>query len=539
MTWVARGADLPWAAAGLLTLTHLTGCSSTDHVLGEFTGQTASFGGEAVSGGAGAPIDSPPIGGAAGGSAGPSLERSVNAAVWVSELGEAHVAGYLTAGGAALSRGFVARVEATGRRVERWTARELWGLEGCGRSGLVAFGREAAIQRGEWTPLLLPPWLAASPPQDLLARACDDLLFVGQDGVAAHRDGEAWIRLDSGTSATLHDLAALDGVSSLAVGEAGTLLRRTGADWLPEASPVTGNLHSVWAVDPVHAYAVGGDLEGGWLILARGSEGWQLEARGPGGRLRAVGGDGRGRLIAIGEDTTDEEGRGLALARAGDAWVRLPLQTPRPLYDLAVPPYAFAIAVGPDDGLVRFSPRPGGGVAQLPRGDPGCGEAEIALLAFPLLPGEACLDTTAALPVACIARDRAALVGAARCWRHQASSQVYFTRAPQALLSAASGWEPCTEPLAEPCQSRRCAWPAPLHLCSPTALCQTVSCGQGAFDERGCLRAPCSDDEDCAPGERCAEVTLPAEGDCFEDHEGDCACSAQGGTTEWRCSIDD
>ncbi|MBN2193305.1 MAG: hypothetical protein JW751_10860 [Polyangiaceae bacterium] len=544
-----EGARRVLGAGFVLSL--LAGCFSTDRILGEVSGWKAI---NATGGVAGAPTGaggttSAVSGGAAGtsvvqagGDGGADLDfRFLNAAVWVSDLGEIYVAGYV-AEGPSDRQGFVARATPSGRQHEYWSDRnhELRAVVGCGDGGLIAIGDAAAIRDPSWSLVSVP----GANLHALTARDCDSFVAVGDDGVALARSGSDWESLDTGTTVQLRAVAALPDGELVAVGREGTILRFDGVEWIPEASGTAEDLDGLWVPSQDLVYAVGGSAITTGIILAREAGSWHVALDGVPYNLQAIHGDDLGRTIVVGSEGP-EFSPGIAMARTDGEWKPLPVDVPATLWDVRVPPFSYAVAVGPADTYVRFAPRTGGGVDQLPQELATCAPTEVGVLAYPqlaepspVLGSPACVDTTAALIVACVTPDLAgSFVGPARCVRHMASGIPYFTRAPIELLDGAS-WEPCALSAPDPCQSLRCAEPPPRHLCSPSAFCAKAGCDEGGLDALGCAGAPCLDDDACGPEEHCGEVILPAAGACFEDYFGDCSCGAAGGTVERRCISD-
>lgn len=119
---------------------------------------------------------------------------------------------------------------------------------------------------------------------DAAMTAVDEVVAVGEGGMAWRwRDG-AWSREETGTTAALADIAIAPDGEVLAVGAAGTVLRREGGHWSRETVPTSADLRRLAWVGS-DAWVVGS----GATILRRGAEGWQAVAPPATGGLYVVG----------------------------------------------------------------------------------------------------------------------------------------------------------------------------------------------------------------------------------------------------------
>jgi hypothetical protein len=74
---------------------------------------------------------------------------------------------------------------------------------------------------------------------------------------ALHYDGQAWARLDPGTTKPLRAAHAVSDKLAFAVGDAGTIVEWDGTAWKPFAGGTTDDLRAVWAFDENDVWTAG------------------------------------------------------------------------------------------------------------------------------------------------------------------------------------------------------------------------------------------------------------------------------------------
>lgn len=86
----------------------------------------------------------------------------------------------------------------------------------------------------------------------------NDVFAVGDGGIILHYDGEAWSKMDSGTSRTLYAIWGNSKDNIYAAGQAGTLLHFDGMDWTPiYLGSVGSTLYDIWGSSSNDVYVVG------------------------------------------------------------------------------------------------------------------------------------------------------------------------------------------------------------------------------------------------------------------------------------------
>jgi cysteine-rich repeat protein len=200
---------------------------------------------------------------------------------------------------------------------------DVWGV---GSGTIFAVGQEereplSAVLRYDgrgWSLMAVPYTVGVL--LGVWASGTDDLFAVGEAGRVLYHDGQAWVRLNAGTEATLHDVWS-HGIDAdvLVVGERATVrrLRREEQQWvaepLPAGLPGQVTLRGVWGSGPDDVFVVG---DGG-VILHRTRDGWQRAAEGlTTAKLAAVWGSGPGDVFAVGE-------AGTILHYDGQRWSRM------------------------------------------------------------------------------------------------------------------------------------------------------------------------------------------------------------------------
>ncbi|MBM4372227.1 MAG: hypothetical protein FJ098_11265, partial [Deltaproteobacteria bacterium] len=84
----------------------------------------------------------------------------------------------------------------------------------------------------------------------------DDLVAVGDNGVAVRRTGGAWEKIRDESATFLYGVR-WDGTTAVAVGWSGTVMWWDGETWTVEQLPSVGVLEQVWGLTPEHLVAVG------------------------------------------------------------------------------------------------------------------------------------------------------------------------------------------------------------------------------------------------------------------------------------------
>lgn len=84
-----------------------------------------------------------------------------------------------------------------------------------------------------------------------------DVFAAGEDGAVVHYDGKAWRSLASGTSQLLMGLWAASPRDVFAVGMGGTILRYDGTAWRPMASRTTEHFAAFWGRSGHEVFAAG------------------------------------------------------------------------------------------------------------------------------------------------------------------------------------------------------------------------------------------------------------------------------------------
>lgn len=94
-----------------------------------------------------------------------------------------------------------------------------------------------------------------------------DVFAVGEQGMAFHYDGHAWLQKDSGTNSDLNDVWGYSSDNLIAVGAKGVMLRYEGIQWEQVASGTEMNLNAVRGDAQGRFYIVG---DGGSIICYDG-----------------------------------------------------------------------------------------------------------------------------------------------------------------------------------------------------------------------------------------------------------------------------
>jgi hypothetical protein len=126
-----------------------------------------------------------------------------------------------------------------------------------------------------------------------------DVWAVGEKGVIAHWNGQAWQPSASGTTVNLTDVWADSSASAWVVGGSGTILHWTPSQgWKPEPPITSVGLRAIWGRGPGEVWAAG---PAGTILRFDGSA-WHHQWAGTGGSFYNLRGDAD-VIHAVGEET--------------------------------------------------------------------------------------------------------------------------------------------------------------------------------------------------------------------------------------------
>lgn len=215
---------------------------------------------------------------------------------------------------------------------------DIWRVPG---GDLLVGGSGGTIYRkvnGTWVPATVPVqveiWgFAGESPTDLVAVGQNGTILESSDG------GSTWIKVNSGTSATLFAVAADGAGRFVAAGSGGEILLRDGDAWERTPSPTTRTLFDVQAGAP-RDFLLAGDH--GVLISGNGLTWATVPIGGARENLRGITGPAGARVVAGWWGTILDESRGWGTVESGTR-----------LYAVHVPPDGPAMVVG--QGAAAFT----------------------------------------------------------------------------------------------------------------------------------------------------------------------------------------